>query len=97
MLSFVEKTLVGEGAKDTAVTRLREDLLDPSFRIPGTDDVYQVLEEFNKIKQDSMEAEKRYMSKKNQRSSPRTTDGLNGENLNCCWRWRPHYVVYSSS
>ena len=46
------------------MTRLRKDLLDPSFRIPGTDDVYQVLEEFNKIKQDSMEAEKRYKSKK---------------------------------
>lgn len=79
------------------MTRLREDLLDPFFRISGMDNVVKFLEEFNKIKQDSMKAEKRYKSKKIQGSSSKTTDGLNGENLNDYSRWRPHYVVYNSS
>ncbi len=64
LISFVEETLEGEGAKDTALTRLREDLLDPSFRIPGTVDVDKFLEEFDKVKQDSKKAEERYKNKK---------------------------------
>ena len=64
VISFVEETLEGEGAKDTALTRLREDLLDPSFRIPGTVDVDKFLEEFDKVKQDSKKAEERYKNKK---------------------------------
>ena len=64
LLSFVEETLEGEGAKDTAVTRLSEDLLDPSFRIPGKGDTDKFLKEFDKVKQDSKKAKKRYKSKK---------------------------------
>ena len=46
------------------MTRLREDLLDPSFRIPVTVDGDKFLEEFDKVKQDSKKAEQRYKSKK---------------------------------
>ena len=57
LILFVEETLSGEGAKDTAVTRLKEDLLDPSFRIWKEIDVEKFLKEFDKVKQDSKKAE----------------------------------------
>ncbi|QNI60979.1 hypothetical protein SynTAK9802_00683 [Synechococcus sp. TAK9802] len=64
LILFVEETLSGEGAKDTAVTRLKEDLLDPSFRIGKEIDVEKFLKEFDKVKQDSKKAERKYKSKK---------------------------------
>ena len=64
LILFVEETLSGEGAKDTAVTRLKEDLLDPSFRIGKEIDVEKFLKEFDKVKKDSKKAERKYKSKK---------------------------------
>ena len=64
LILFVEETLSGEGAKDTAVTRLKEDLLDPSFRIGKEIDVEKFLKEFDKVKKDSKKAEQKYKSKK---------------------------------
>ena len=60
----LEQTLEGEPAKDTAVTRLKEDLLDPSFRIGKEIDVEKFLKEFDKVKQDSKKAERKYKSKR---------------------------------
>ena len=60
----MEETLSGEGAKDTDVTRLKEDLLDPSFRIGKEIDVEKFLKEFDKVKKDSKKAERKYKSKR---------------------------------
>ena len=64
LIDFVEETLKGEPAKDTAVIRLKEDLLDPSFRIGREVDRDKFNEEFVTIKKDSTKAEKKYKSKK---------------------------------
>ena len=64
LISFVEKTLDGEGAKDTAVTRLKEDLLDPSPRIRGQDEANLASKEFEQVKKDSKKAERNYRSKR---------------------------------
>ena len=64
LILFVEEMLEGEPAKDTAVIRLKEDLLDPSFRIGREVDMDKFKEEFITIKQDSTKAEKKYKSKK---------------------------------
>ena len=64
LISFVEKVLDGEGAKDTAVTRLKEDLLDPSPRIRGQDEANLASKEFEQVKKDSKKAERNYRSKR---------------------------------
>ena len=64
LISFVEKTLDGEGAKDTAVIRLNEDLLDPSPRIRGQDEANLASKEFEQVKKDSKKAERNYRSKR---------------------------------
>ena len=64
LILLVEETLSGEGAKDTAVTRLKEDLLDPSFRIGKEVDAEKFLKEFDKVKKDSKKAERKYKSKR---------------------------------
>lgn len=64
LILFVEEPLSGEGAKDTAVTRLKEDLLDPSFRIGKEIDVEKFLKEFDKVKKDSKKAERKYKGKR---------------------------------
>ena len=64
LILFVEQTLEGEPAKDTGVTCLREDLLDPSFRIGKEIDVEMFLKEFDKVNKDSKRAERRFKSKK---------------------------------
>ena len=65
LIAFVEKALQGEPAKDTAVNRLKEDLLDPSFRIgKETDDDATDRKEFEQVKKDAKKAEKRYKSKR---------------------------------
>jgi hypothetical protein len=64
LIIFVEETLEGEGAKDTAVTRLKEDLLDPSFRIGKEMDKEKFQKEFDKVKKNSKKAEQKYKSKK---------------------------------
>ena len=63
LIDFVEATLKGEPAKDTSVIRLKEDLLDPSFRIGREVDRDKFKEEFITIKKDSTKAEKNYKSK----------------------------------
>ena len=64
LISFVEKTLDGEGAKDTAVIRLNEDLLDPSPRIRGQDEANLASKEFEQVKKDSKKAQRNYRSKR---------------------------------
>ncbi len=64
LIVFVEKTLDGEGAKNTAVTRLKEDLLDPSPRIRGQDEANLATKEFEQVKKDSKKAERNYRSKR---------------------------------
>ena len=64
LILFVEETLEGEPSRDTAVTRRKEDLLDPSFRIGKEIDMDKFMEEFDKIKKDSKKAEQKYKSKK---------------------------------
>ena len=66
LILFVEETVSGEPAKDTAITRLKEDLLDPSFRIVKEVDIEKFLKEFDKVKKDSKKAEQKYKSKKKQ-------------------------------
>ena len=62
----MDETLLGEGAKDTAITRLKEDLLDPSFRIGKEIDVEKFLQEFEKVKKNSKKAERRCKGRRKQ-------------------------------
>jgi len=64
LILFVENALEGEAARDTAVTRLREDLLDPSFRLGKKVDSDLFGKEFSKVKKDSKKAEKKYKRKR---------------------------------
>lgn len=64
LILFVERALEGEAARDTALTRLKQDLLDPSFRIGREVDIDMFMEEFSKVKKDSKKAEKKYKRKK---------------------------------
>ena len=64
LILFVGKTLEGEAAKGTAVTRLEEDLLDP-LKIDGNEvDIDLFLIEFEQLKKDSKKAERSYKSKR---------------------------------
>ncbi len=64
LILFVKKALEGEAARDIAVTRLKEDLLDPSFRLGK--EVHSDLfgKEFGKVKKDSKKLEKKYKRKR---------------------------------
>ena len=64
LIVFVEEVLQGKAAKGTAVTRLNEDLLDPSFRIGRKDDPNQSTKEIKQVKKDSRKAERNYKSKR---------------------------------
>ena len=64
LILFVQNALEGEAARDTAVTRLKEDLLDPSFRLGKEVDSDLFGKEFSKVKKDSKKAEKKYKRKR---------------------------------
>ena len=64
LILFVGKTLEGEAAKGTAVTRLEEDLLDPLKRDGNEVNIDLFLIEFEQLKKDSKKAERSYKSKR---------------------------------
>ena len=64
LILFVKEALEGEAARETAVTRLKEDLLDPSFRLGKEVDSDLFGKEFGKVKKDSKKAEKKYRRKR---------------------------------
>lgn len=64
LISFVEEAMDGDGAKDSAVNLLKEDLLDPSFRItPLHEEQRQYELEIKNLKNDSRKAKRKYQSK----------------------------------
>ena len=69
LILFIAEAMVGDSAKDSVVNALKQDLLDPSFRIkPGLDDLEEFHKEFKKLKKDSDKAKKKYQRK----SKPKT-------------------------
>jgi len=65
LISFVEEAMDGDSAKDSAVNILKEDLLDPSFRItPLLKDDGQYQREIETLKRDSRKARRKYQSKR---------------------------------
>ena len=64
LILFIAEAMVGDPAKDSVVNALKQDLLDPSFRIkPGLDDLEEFHKEFSKLKKDSYKAKKKYKCK----------------------------------
>ncbi|MDA7436804.1 transcriptional regulator [Synechococcus sp. AH-601-B19] len=64
LILFIAEAMVGDRAKDSVVNALKQDLLDPSFRIkPGLDDLAEFHKEFKKLKKDSDKAKKKYKCK----------------------------------
>ena len=64
LILFIAEAMVGDRAKDSVVNALKQDLLDPSFRIkPGLDDLEEFHKEFKKLKKDSDKAKKKYKCK----------------------------------
>jgi hypothetical protein len=64
LISFVEEAMDGDRARDSAVNLLKEDLLDPSFRItPLLDKQKQYKLEIKNLKKDSRKAKRKYQSK----------------------------------
>ena len=64
LILFIAEAMVGDPAKDSVVNALKQDLLDPSFRIkPGLDDLEEFHKEFKKLKKDSDKAKKKYKCK----------------------------------
>ena len=64
LILFVAEAMVGDPTKDSVVSALKQDLLDPSFRIkPGLDDLEEFHKEFKKLKKDSDRAKKKYKCK----------------------------------
>ena len=69
LILFIAEAMLGDPAKDPVVNALKQDLLDPSFRIkPGLDDLQEFHKEFKKLKKDSDKAKKKYQRK----SKPKT-------------------------
>ena len=64
LILFIAEAMVGDPDKDSVVNALKQDLLDPSFRIkPGLDDLEEFHKEFKKLKKDSDKAKKKYKCK----------------------------------
>ena len=64
LILFIAEAMVGDPAKDSVVNVLKQDLLDPSFRIkPGLDDLEEFHKEIKKLKKDSDKAKKKYKCK----------------------------------
>ena len=65
LISFVEEAMDGDHAKDSAVNLLKEDLLDPSFRIaPLLEEQGHYQSEIETLKKDSRKAKRKYQSKR---------------------------------
>lgn len=65
LISFVEEAMDGDRAKDSAVNLLKEDLLDPSFRItPLNEEQWQYELEIKSLKKDSRKAKQKYQKKR---------------------------------
>ena len=65
LISFVEEAMDGDRAKDSAVNLLKEDLLDPSFRItPLLEKQGHYQREIETLKKDSRKARRKYQSKR---------------------------------
>ena len=64
LILFVAEAMAGDPDKDAVVNSIKQDLLDPSYRIkPGLEDLEEFHREFKQLKKDSDKAKKKYKYK----------------------------------